>query len=153
MNSKPKSIVWKYYNVSEDKLAICKYCKIASFKNNSTRMSIHLAKCTKCPPSIRNMFLKSSSTKTALLTKKVHNRDQELRHVSDKENKNSEVDAEELGASCQFPTFVDHMSKEEQVNCNIFYLQMLNANKVYHITIRNHVEEQLRKPYSEVVAL
>lgn len=36
--SKPKSDVWKFYIVTSDKNALCKFCKEVSFKNNSTRI-------------------------------------------------------------------------------------------------------------------
>lgn len=119
--SKPQSEVWKYYEVTSDKRAFCKFCKVATFKNNSTRMEIHLSKCKRCPPSIGNRFMvKTNSKKSLLRTKEGRERVELLKKsaVFADEDDDDEPDKNvaQAGKKIDFPTFVDHMSATEQVN-------------------------------------
>lgn len=77
-------------------------------------MAIHLSKCKRCPPSIQRMFLENSGgTKTALLTVEGRSRVKQLQLLNEKDEN------ADLGQNHQYPSFVDHMSKEEQVSNKI----------------------------------
>ncbi|KAK9695530.1 hypothetical protein QE152_g32508 [Popillia japonica] len=54
---KPKSVVWRCYDLKDKDNFSCKYCK-TSFKRNATRQFQHLLKCVKIPENVVRILKK-----------------------------------------------------------------------------------------------
>lgn len=100
MGGKPKGMVWQYYAPDADKKSWrCKFCKVAKFIQNATRMCRHLESCKSCPPGVKAAFGSRSTVSESCDSVAVASANKQTIKTSAK----------------SFPSFFDSISADQQV--------------------------------------